>query len=294
VTKRFRQPRVALKPSAFSVEAAEKWALKRTSKLPAGLFRLTALWYVDLVRQPTPDERKTRYTARIAQSENYGFSTGPTPVTKRPDPALVGQDARQILSKRAYRDSVERTALVDLIIDHGSRAADRSITLDRPSRGKYAGRATIFAEEADALLRRKGAQHLKGPTPHVLVVGATAGVIAALRARGFEVSATDLWPEAVGKELGGVRVRYGKTANAWFMKHADLAIITGMALPNGTLSGLMEMAKWHNTSTMIWAISGGNFGDYYTRHGADCVISDPSPFLQLPGPATLAIWRRKR
>jgi hypothetical protein len=134
VTKRFRQPRVALKPSAFSVEAAEKWALKRTSKLPAGLFRLTALWYVDFVRQPTPDERKTRYTARIAQSENYGFSTGPTPVTKRPDPALVGQDARQILSKRAYRDSVERTALVDLIIDHGSRAADRRITLDRPSR----------------------------------------------------------------------------------------------------------------------------------------------------------------
>jgi hypothetical protein len=77
------------------------------------------------------------------------------------------------------------------------------------------------------------------------------------------------------------------------MKEADLAIITGMTLPNRTLPGLIELAKEHNTSTMIWAISGRNFGHYYTEHGVDCVISDPSPFLLLPGPATVAIWRRK-
>jgi hypothetical protein len=54
----------------------------------------------------------------------------------------------------------------------------------------------------------------------------------------------------------------------------------------------MSLAKMNNTSTLIWAITGKNFGPYYVEHGVDCVISDPSPFLMLPGPAKLAIWRR--
>jgi hypothetical protein len=291
--KAFRQPKDALKPTAFSVEAAEEWALERAATLPADLFRLTALWYINFVRQPVPGERKTRYTVKVAQSESYGISMGPTPVLPDPDSELVGQDTRHILKSGLCRDEVERTAVVDLIIEHVSRPADRQITLDGRPHAKYAARSRIFSHEAETVLRRKGSKQIKGPSPHVLVIGATAGIIGSLKRRGFEVSATDLWPEAVGKELGGVRVWNGKTANAQLMQAADLAIITGMALPNRTLPGLMTLAKKHNTSTMIWAITGRNFGDYYTQHGVDCVISDPSPFLLLPGPATMAVWRRK-
>jgi hypothetical protein len=43
---------------------------------------------------------------------------------------------------------------------------------------------------------------------------------------------------------------------------------------------------------MIWAITGKNFGQYYTDHGVDSVISDPSPFLLLPGPSLMEIYRR--
>ena len=286
-----RQPKAALNPSAFSVEAAEKWALERAAGLPADLFRLTALWYVNFVRQPVPGERKMRYTMKVAQSENYGISAGLTRVL--PDPDLVGQDTRQILKNGLCRDYVERTALVDLVIRQVSRAADRQIMLDDRPEAKYAARSRLFADEAGNLFRRKGSKHLKGHTPHVLVIGATAGIIGALVRRGLVVSATDLCAAVVGKELGGVRVLSGRTANARLMKDADLTIITGMTLPNRTLSGLITLAKKHNTSTMIWAISGRNFGDYYTQHGVDCVISDPSPFLLLPGPATMAIWRRK-
>jgi len=89
-----------------------------------------------------------------------------------------------------------------------------------------------------------------------------------------------------------VEVLDGTTANARLMKDSDLAIVTGMSLMNGTLPDLMSLAKTHNTSTMIWAVTGKNFGHYYTEHGVDSVISDPSPFLLLPGPATIAIWRR--
>jgi hypothetical protein len=292
LAKAFREPKQALKPSAFSVEAAEKWGLKRSWKLSEDLFRIRDFWYINLVRQPVVRERKTRYTQKVAQSENYGTAVGLTSVL--PDPELVGKDTRQILQSRLYRDYIDRTTFVDLIMGHVSRPADQQIRLHGAVNAKYVARSRIFADEAEKICRRKGSKNLKGNKPRVLVVGATAGIISALVTRGFDVSATDLWPEAVGKELGGVKVLSGKVANAPLMKEADLAIMTGMTLANRTLPGLMTLAKKHNTSTMIWAVTGRNFGHYYTEHGADCVISDPSPFLLLPGPATIGIWRRKK
>ena len=35
-------------------------------------------------------------------------------------------------------------------------------------------------------------------------------------------------------------------------------------------------------------------GRYYTEHGIDCVISDPTAFHLLPGSASIGIWRREQ
>ena len=73
----FRQPAHALEPHAFTLEAAEQWALERASRLAADRLRLTSLWYLDYIRQDVPEDRKTRYTVRLAQAENYGTAFGP-------------------------------------------------------------------------------------------------------------------------------------------------------------------------------------------------------------------------
>jgi hypothetical protein len=291
-SKSFRQPKDALTPSAFTLETAEKWALRKSRILPADQFRIRAFWYINFVWQAAPEERKTRYTVKLAQSEGYGRSCGLTPVLPDPDPDFVGKDARQLLSDGLCHDNIDRTALIDLIMGHIPGSANEYVELDALLAVKYATRARIFAAEADSILRRKGLETLKGQKLSVVVIGATAGIISALIRQGFIVSATDLAPEIVGRELGGVKVCNGITSNAKLIKSADLAIITGMSLPNGTLPHIMSLAKMNNTSTLIWAITGKNFGPYYVEHGVDCVISDPSPFLMLPGPAKLAIWRR--
>jgi hypothetical protein len=248
-----------------------------------------AFWTVSFLVQPAPGERRTNYPMRIAQTDNYGTAVGLS-VLPDPDPELVGQDARQVLASGSCRNPVDRAAVVDAVMSHVSRRADRELMVDGDPYAKYVVRAELFADEASTLLERAPS---KGSRPHVLVVGATTGIIGALVGRGFAVSATDLWPEAVGHELGGVRVQSGSTANARLMQDADLAVITGMTLSNRTLADLMALADQHNTATMIWAVTGHHFGDYYTQHGVDCVISDPSPFLLLPGPAPMGVWRRK-
>ena len=96
----------------------------------------------------------------------------------------------------------------------------------------------------------------------------------------------------MGTVLGGVEVCNGRFANASLMKKADLAIITGMTLPNRTLPGLMKLAQRYNTSTMIWAITGKHFGRYYTEHGVDCVISDRPHTIYLTLPSTLRQFPR--
>jgi hypothetical protein len=288
----FRQPCYALEPHAFTIEAVEQWALERASRLSADRLRLTSFWYLDYIRQDVPGERKTRYTLRLAQAENYGTAFGPVSPLRDTDHALVGEDSREILKDRRFRDDIDRTALIDLVIGHISATASHHVILDQVLRDKFALRSRLFADEADLVLRRKGLETIKGRKPCTLVIGATAGIIGALGSRGFEVKATDMCPDVVGKNLGGVTVCHA-TENGSLIKAADLVIITGMTLPNRTLPDLIEAAKTHNTSTMIWAVTGKNLGHYYNEQGVDCVISDPAPFLQLPGPARIGIWRRE-
>jgi len=295
-----RQPRHALEPAAFALEAVEKWALERARHLPTDRFRLTSYWYIDFIIQHAPGERKTRYAARLAQSENYGIAFSLTSALRDVDHALalqesdhdlVGEDCRQILEDCRYRNDMDRTALIDLVMGHFSATRDAQVILDKTRPEKYLLKSRLFADEAEVILGRKGAGAIKGSKPSVVVIGAMAGTIAALKARGFEVTATDMADDVVGRNLGGTTVHHG-TENRKLIQEADLAIITGMALPNRTLASIMEEAKASNTSTMMWAVTGKNLGSYYVEQGVDCVISDPLPFLMLPGPATIGIWRR--
>jgi len=291
VSGRPRRANGALVPSAFSIEAAEKWALTRAEDLPDDLFRLIAIWSVRFLVQAAPDERKACYTMKIAQAEVYGRSGGFGPVPD-PDPELIGEDTRRILKDRLWRDDGDRLAVTDVVVGQVSRPPDEQVVLDDRAHAKYVARAELFADEAERVLQRRGSANFKRRRPRVLVVGATAGILAALAKRELEVFATDLSADVVGRRLGGVEVLDGASANTRLVREADLAIITGQSLANGTLPGLAQLAKEHDTSTLIWAMTGKNFGHYYTDHGVDSVISDPAPFLLLPGPATMGIWRR--
>src|SRR5215475_8915008 len=193
----FRQPGQALEPRAFTLEVMEQWALERASLLSADRFRLTSFWYLDYIRQDVPGERKTRYTMRLAQAENYGTAFGAVSPLRDTDHALVGDDSRAILQHRRFRDDIDRAALIDLVIGHIPTAATHQVIVDQILRDKYELRSRLFADEADIVLRQKGLGAIKGRKPFILVIGATAGIIDALVTRGFEVKATDMCPDVV-------------------------------------------------------------------------------------------------
>lgn len=246
-----RQPHHALKPGAFALETAQQWALDRAGSLPTDQFRLTSFWYVDFIIQHTPGERKTRYAARLAQSQNYGIAFGLTSALRDIDHALalrdldhelIGEDSRVILRDARYRNDMDRTALIDLVMGHVSAMPDHHVILDKVRPEKYLLKSRLFADEAELILQRKGSGAIKGSKPHIVVIGAMAGTISALIARRFDVSATDMSPDVVDRDLGGVMVR-NETENRRLIEAADLAIITGMTLPICTLPNIIEGRK---------------------------------------------------
>src|SRR5262249_26799790 len=154
---------------------------------------------------------------------------------------------RRILRDRRWKDEADRAAITDLVIGQGSRPAGDRNVLGETLRGKDPPGAGIFCDEATRVLQGPGGEPGKGGRRRVLVVGATAGILHALLGRGLDVCATDLSSDVVGRTLGGVRVLDGRVANARLMKDADLAIVTGISLTNGTMPELMSLAKTHNT-----------------------------------------------
>jgi hypothetical protein len=297
-----QQSRHGLQPDAFALDAVQEWVLNEASALPAELFRLSSFWHMDWFMQHLPTDRKARYTARLAQSENYGIACGLTSVLQEAhqagglnedDSSLVGADCREILASKRYANDLDRTAFIDVIMGQMYPDAHDHLIVDQARRDKYAAKSKLFADEATEILNRKGSKALKGGKPHAHVIGAMSGTHAALLARGFTVTATDMSPDVVGTNLGGVTVSLGSDGeNQKHIGAADIVITTGMTLPNGTLPAVTRAARDSNTSTMIWAVTGRNLGHYYTAHGIDCVISDPAPFMQLPGPTRIGIWRR--
>jgi hypothetical protein len=209
------------------------------------------------------------------------------------DHSLVGDDCRAVIKDKRYRTDLGRTAFIDLVMGQCFTEPNDQLILNQARRDKYARKSQLFADEANNILAKKGTSTIKGNKPHALVIGAMAGTHAALIDRGFKVTATDMSPDVVGQNLGGVTVRNG-SENYTLIEEADIVIVTGMTFPNGTLPDLMRAAQNGNTSTMIWAVTGRNLGHYYTAHGVDCVISDPAPFLQLPGPVSIGISRREK
>src|ERR1700730_2956418 len=59
------------------------------------------------------------------------------------DPALVGEDSREILKDRRYR-------LIDLVMGQLSAAEDGQLIVDQARRDKYALKSRLFADVADA------------------------------------------------------------------------------------------------------------------------------------------------
>jgi hypothetical protein len=124
------------------------------------------------------------------------------------------------------------------------------------------------------------------------------------------ITASDLYEGVVGTQVHGVTVEHGTHGTYGFagsdgaripmgvrtlelIADADMAIVTGMTLTNGTLDAILETAIKNKTALVIFAETGAHFATEYCNLGVDVVVSEPFPFyLTCDGPTRIDVYRR--
>jgi hypothetical protein len=186
-------------------------------------------------------------------------------------------------------DRFEHPALDIAALDAGAAAIEprgEHRILSGTNSAKASQRAHLICSEA---------RRLASPAmlPRVALVGVVGEVLHELRGwGGAEILASDYAPQLAGDQMEGVLVRSGADTDR-LIESADIAIVTGMSLANGTLQGILDAARRAKTKLLIFAQTGHSFAPTYLGLGVDTVVSERFPFyLSTAGPSDVWVARR--
>ncbi|MBZ0287571.1 MAG: hypothetical protein K8I30_08145 [Anaerolineae bacterium] len=193
----------------------------------------------------------------------------------------IGQDARTLEAP----DPVWHVALLDSIPSPERRQPTKSVELTGAPAEKSAIRARVVA---DVVMEAAAAQGIK--LPKIINIGAVGKFIAELTRRKCVVAACDLEDAIVGQEAGGTTV-CGPETTERLISEADIALVTGMTVSNGTLDTILEHARNHGTAVIVFAETGGSFAPELLDAGICAVVAESFPFYVLPCSSFVNVYR---
>jgi Putative heavy-metal chelation len=198
---------------------------------------------------------------------------------------LVGLD---VLELEAWPQAVQVAAL-DAAYGATSKRGGRRTTIHGLPHEKAAVRAEIVAREVVAQLKAS-----KAAKPNqVAYVGVVGEIVEAVnRRRPVRCVATDFSKQVIGRKILDTVVISGNDTLA-AVAGANVAVVTGMTIGNGTLGEILRVAKKNNTRIVMFAQTGANLGRELIKLGADAVIAEPFPFYNIgSGPTDIICYRR--
>lgn len=267
------------------LEKLTEWILSATAELPADDMRVEGAWLLHLNYQPFVNERLFKYDVALLQVRATGAAYSVYDgIHKSELNAMVGRNARELITDKY---SPVNVALLDAM--YGSLSPEPDETFLISGDNKAGRRADIICGEVQNMCRRK----IIPARPKIVNVGAIGCIIGKLKDSGMTVSASDLDRDIIGRELGGVTIADGAAHTGEMVAEADLAIVTGMTISNGSLPEILKIAGENDTRVMIVAESGAGFGRIYCDlFAVDAVVSEPYPFYIFRCPSEIKVYRK--
>jgi Putative heavy-metal chelation len=274
-----------MKGFCYMLKTLTEWILNATKDLPAEDMRIEGSWLLHLNYQPFIGERLFQYDVALVQVQATGAAySAPDGIHKSELDAMVGKDAREMI-KDEY--SPVNIALLDAMFASLSPKADEDFLIS--GEDKAGQRADIICNEVQNMCRKK----LLPKQPKVVNVGAIGCIIEKLSKKDMIVTATDLDKTIINKKLCGVKIADGAVHGERMIADADLAVITGMTISNGSLPAIIKLAKENNTKIMMVSETGSGFGRVYCDlFDIDVVVSEPYPFYIFRCYSEIKIYRK--
>ena len=272
---------------------------------------LRGIWRCDYIIKLNAQESVFNLHYVLAQTLGIGCSYyDPDIETPLMEESLLGRNVlEQDLGSR-----VLRVAALDAVYRSLKTSPAESILLDGTNVDKAKKRGELICHEVFSLLKKRPARAGAFTVLNVGVVGSILSILMSHKTYGLHpdmnihVTATDLYERIIGSQVHGVTVEHGTYGIAErhtsqvslgartleLVAEADVAIVTGMTLANGTLNGILNTALNNGTALIIFAETGANFASEYCTMGFDVVVSEPFPFyLTSDGPTQIDIYRRE-
>ena len=248
-----------------------EWILDATKNLPPEAMRIEGAWLLNLNYQPFVTERLFQYDVAIVQIQATGAAYSAYGSLKQSElSSLVGNDAREMISEEY---SPVNIALMDAMFASLEPKADEEFLIS--GKDKANQRATIIANEVQNMVQNG----LIPKQAKVVNIGAIGCIIEKLVEAKMQVTASDLDKNLINRELAGINIADGALHTEQMLAEADLAIITGMTISNGSLPAIIDIAKKNGTKIMMVAETGAGFGRAYCDlFDIDVVVSESYPF----------------
>ncbi len=262
-------------------------AERRRGELDPEALRIRGAWQTTYVIQLTNTATPMHLSYVVVQTLHQGCSYY--------EPAIETPGmSDDFLGRNALDDRLGSPcwdiACLDAVYGDLCGEPDAKHELDGPNWVKAIRRASAVTDEVMRLLKRRTG---KGGQLSVVNVGVVGDFLAQLHEQpGIRVLASDYYQGVVGKQPSGVTVEHG-SRTLELIAEADVAVVTGMALANGTLDSIIDTAAANDTGLVVFAETGAHFGREYCRAGIDVVVGEPLPFyLSGTGVSVLEVFRR--
>jgi Putative heavy-metal chelation len=255
----------------------------RDGRLSADATTIRGVWNTSYVIELAEASSRLHLHYVVVQTVAQGCCYyEPTIETPGVSEALIGLN---VLSARLVGQAWHIAAL-DAVFAELCREADDQHVISGSNIEKAEGRASLIASEVTRLL---GSMRRPARVANIGVVG---DVVDALkRSPEVEVLASDFYQQIVGRTIHGVEVAHG-SLTPQIVADADVALVTGMTLANGTIDEIMDVAQANGTAVVVFAQTGAHFAELYCDLGVRTVISEPLPFyLTGSGPTTIDVFR---
>jgi hypothetical protein len=259
-------------------------ALKKTAGFEDDDFMIRGLWKVDLAFKPNVHERVFRYAFLVSQTVGQGSCYCDRELVI--DDRLIGKDAREVIDEKdCYSISI-----LDSIYASIPKQPYKVYEIKGNSIEKTTRRNAILLEEVEHVLQAMGREAGSG---RILNVGVLGNLIKGLADKGYDIKATDLDDNLIGKPVHGITVEHG-SKTFQYIQSSDVAVITGMTLTTDAVGDILELCKQRGTKVIMFAETGANFGEEYCQTiGVDVVVSEPFPFYIFQGVSRIEIYRRQ-
>lgn len=254
---------------------------KKRQKNDDGLI-IKGIWDMELFFKPNLQERLFHYNVILSLITHHGCCYSLERAKIHNIKELIGKNIFDIPIPLIRRDIA--ISLLDAAFANYSILPTYSKILNGLPTKKANKRAEIICNEIKRNI-------VNNKDINIGIIGSVGSIINEVQRNGWKCRTSDMDRYLINKKLNKITIE-NANKNEEIIKNSNFIIVTGMTAYTDTLIDIIQWKKKYKSYMILFAETGSNFSEIYTKIGIDVVISEPFPFYIFNTKNKINVYRR--